>query len=120
MVVAYNHAHRNNKRGILLRNASSNSLVEGNYCRANNQGDAPFDCSGIGLRNCGDHMVTANMCRKEGDPPKDDPPYPAYGIDIGPDCSNIAVTSNDFRNAGKSGSMDDNGVGTITTPSNIV
>jgi pullulanase/glycogen debranching enzyme len=65
-------------------------------------------------------MVTANMCRKEGDPPKDDPPYSAYGIDIGPDCSNIAVTNNDFRNAGKSGSMDDNGVGTITTPSNIV
>lgn len=120
MVVAYNHAHRNNKHGILLRNASSNSLVEGNYCRANNQGDAPFDYSGIGLRNCGDHMVTANMCRKEGDPPKDDPPYPAYGIDIGPDCSNIAVTNNDFRNAGKSGSMYDNGVGTITTPSNIV
>jgi len=112
-VVANNHVFKNGQHGIKIYDSSHN-VISGNLVMSNSQ-DANSTYSNICLSNDSDYNnIQGNMCRQGGEANK-----PAYGIIIGAATEDAnVVTNNDLYDSGASGSLGDNGTGTVTAAGN--
>lgn len=89
-VVEANHCHDNAAAGISVNNAP-NTLVVGNYCRAN-LGVGPT-ASGIQVQNSSQSIITGNYCHGNT----------AYGIRVMTTCHRVTISGNYIFGNGEDG-----------------
>lgn len=108
-----NVIQNNDRQGIYLI-GSSNNIVQNNQVSGSSRA-ANAAYSNIRFENgASNNTVTSNTCRVGTNAAK-----PAYGLHIATaDCSANHVTNNDFMTSGVTGSLLDQGTGTVLQPGN--
>lgn len=106
MVCAHNIVRLNDDDGIRLINTPTDSIVDGNTVKENNQSGGSFDNMEISGTNC---QIQNNLCRQGVQANK-----PLRGINIASGTGNI-VKNNDLRDSGSSSALSDSGTNTLVS-----